>query len=138
MIYVWNGFAIIGRKPELLDSISQIVEDAINDLLARKGTWNLWPYLFFVCMFVNEGHYSAFKITRSSHWQYFYPLKSDWYSVELPCLCILILWSKLETKSFYTAQQKNWKLNTLVHCRMSAVVDCSQVWVINTAFYNYL
>lgn len=37
MIYVWNGFAIIGRQPELLDSISQIVEDSINDLVANKG-----------------------------------------------------------------------------------------------------
>ncbi|XP_067928838.1 tetratricopeptide repeat protein 39B-like [Watersipora subatra] len=36
MIYVWNGFAIIGRDTKLLDPISQLIENTINELLQRK------------------------------------------------------------------------------------------------------
>lgn len=37
MIYVWNGFAIIGRSPELLEPMSQVIENSINALLQQKG-----------------------------------------------------------------------------------------------------
>ena len=37
MIYVWNGFAIIGRNPDLLESMSQLIEASINSLTQQKG-----------------------------------------------------------------------------------------------------
>ncbi|KAF6019030.1 TTC39B [Bugula neritina] len=36
MIYVWNGFSIIGKNMELLDPISQLIEDSINKLISKK------------------------------------------------------------------------------------------------------
>jgi len=37
MMYVWNGFSIIGRKAELLEPLSLMIEATINDLMSRKG-----------------------------------------------------------------------------------------------------
>lgn len=41
MIYVWNGFAIIGRDLALLDNIVPMIEETINDLVAQKGSYPL-------------------------------------------------------------------------------------------------
>lgn len=37
LIYVWNGFMIIGKKPELIEPILAFVEETINDIMSHKG-----------------------------------------------------------------------------------------------------
>jgi hypothetical protein len=37
MIYVWNGFSIIGKRIELIQPVLQDVEKVINEVLKRKG-----------------------------------------------------------------------------------------------------
>lgn len=42
MIYVWNGFAIIGRNPELLGGIFPLIEESINYLVSNRGESRGW------------------------------------------------------------------------------------------------
>lgn len=37
MIYVWNGFSIIGKKEKLLQPILTFVEETINVILKNKS-----------------------------------------------------------------------------------------------------
>jgi hypothetical protein len=37
LIYVWNGFALIGKNSKYLDAILKNVEDAMKDIETNKG-----------------------------------------------------------------------------------------------------
>jgi hypothetical protein len=38
LIYVWNGFHVIGKKDHLLTPMLVLVEHTVNDILNNKGT----------------------------------------------------------------------------------------------------
>jgi len=39
LIYVWNGFFIIGKRQELLLPMLTIVEETVNDIIQNKGSF---------------------------------------------------------------------------------------------------
>ena len=38
LIYVWNGFNILSKKPSLLEAMLVVVEQTVNTILEDKGT----------------------------------------------------------------------------------------------------
>ncbi|XP_074642894.1 tetratricopeptide repeat protein 39A-like isoform X2 [Tubulanus polymorphus] len=42
LLYVWNGFSIIGKKTELLDPLIQIVEETINEIVNHKDQYQYY------------------------------------------------------------------------------------------------
>lgn len=37
LVYVWNGFSILGKREELVDPVLTIVESTINTILKGSG-----------------------------------------------------------------------------------------------------
>ena len=37
LIYVWNGFNILSKKPQLLEAMLVVVEQTVNAILQDKG-----------------------------------------------------------------------------------------------------
>ena len=50
LIYVWNGFSIIGKRTEFLDPVIQNVEAALNDIVTQKGESICIPNNGLACM----------------------------------------------------------------------------------------
>ena len=66
LIYVWNGFSIIGKKPELLCPLQAIVENTLTVIEKNKGDLSKNIFAAFLNMFQdnissNKGQWAAVK-----------------------------------------------------------------------------
>lgn len=45
---MWNGFSIIGKKPELLEPMIKKIEDVVHELVKMKGTKHILFFIGFI------------------------------------------------------------------------------------------
>lgn len=57
MMYVWNGFTVVGKRPELTESILIILEEAEQQLRQNPGAF------FFYFFFLTADQYVYFFST---------------------------------------------------------------------------
>ncbi|ESP02475.1 hypothetical protein LOTGIDRAFT_138416 [Lottia gigantea] len=134
LIYVWNGFNIIGQKMHLIDPILTIIEQTINEIQTNKD-----KYLYFyddyslalllkgVCLFHRKQYFQANQCFTEVI-SYEKNIKHDFYLVpyaivEMARIC-LNQDEIAETKALLEKTKKNYKgyqLESRLHFRIHAI-----------------
>ena len=52
LVYVWNGFNILGKKVELLEPFLVVIEKKLNDIIQKKS-----KFIFFIIIYLQDGNY---------------------------------------------------------------------------------
>ncbi|KAL5016769.1 hypothetical protein ScPMuIL_006358 [Solemya velum] len=134
LVYLWNGFTIIGKKEEILDPMLLIVEDTINVIVKDKASYANFMDDYCLCLLL-KGVCLKYKGQMFQSEQCFTEIiefekkvKHDTYLVpyavvELALLCLQMNRIK-EVKKYLEKAKKNYRsflLESRLHFRIHAI-----------------
>ena len=88
MMYVWNGFTIVGKRPELTYSILSTIQKAEDQLASSASQWILVK-LFIEMLWVKQMNITIFKSSKSCLTFWLCPGQSD-HHVDDQCVVQLL------------------------------------------------